>query len=250
MEPELINGNIYLLDSYLFQADAVVTYIAIQDHCKHGSHKIRCNVSIFHPQGGGQASDEGILCKNGIAIFTVNFCQMDTDGICNLFGIFIDTPDILEVGDSIEQKINPLKRVLHIKLHSAGHILDAAIHRLGLSNILLPYKGYHFPDGPYVEYKIADTSSISKEEVFKDLLELINGTIDTIINEQIPTNTTISFPATNESEIAYKYYRVVEVANISCPCGGTHVRNTQELEKMKISRIKTKKDVMKISYEI
>ncbi len=38
-----------------------------------------------------------------------------------------------------------------VRLHSAGHLLDAALRNLGRGD-LVPDKGYHFPDGPYVEY--------------------------------------------------------------------------------------------------
>lgn len=35
--------------------------------------------------------------------------------------------------------------VVH-RLHSAGHLLDACMHNVGLGH-LEPGKGYHFPDG-------------------------------------------------------------------------------------------------------
>lgn len=39
----------------------------------------------------------------------------------------------------------------HAKLHSAGHLLDLAVQNLGFG--WETAKGYHFEDGPYVEYK-------------------------------------------------------------------------------------------------
>lgn len=40
----------------------------------------------------------------------------------------------------------------HHRLHSAGHLLDAAMRCAGRED-LVPTKGYHFPDGnAYVEY--------------------------------------------------------------------------------------------------
>ena len=47
---------------------------------------------------------------------------------------------------------------MNARLHSAGHLLDSAVHRLGLD--VSPGKGYHFPDGAYVEY----TGSIPAED--------------------------------------------------------------------------------------
>lgn len=36
------------------------------------------------------------------------------------------------------------------RVHSAGHLLDIAMRRIGFMN--KPGKGYHFPSGAYVEY--------------------------------------------------------------------------------------------------
>lgn len=46
--------------------------------------------------------------------------------------------------------MNADKRRLYARLHSAGHLLDIAVEKMGLK--WLPGKGYHFEDSPYVEY--------------------------------------------------------------------------------------------------
>ena len=38
-------------------------------------------------------------------------------------------------------------------MHSAGHVLDVAMALIGHAH-LKPTKGYHFPDGAYVEYEM------------------------------------------------------------------------------------------------
>jgi Ser-tRNA(Ala) deacylase AlaX len=42
-------------------------------------------------------------------------------------------------------KINKDRRILNAKLHSAGHLLDCGVSKLGLEN-LHATKGFHFPD--------------------------------------------------------------------------------------------------------
>jgi alanyl-tRNA synthetase len=42
--------------------------------------------------------------------------------------------------------------------------------------------------------------------------------------------------------------RVVTVAGSPCPCGGTHVLHTGLLQGLEVTRAKTKKKVLKISY--
>jgi Ser-tRNA(Ala) deacylase AlaX len=42
-------------------------------------------------------------------------------------------------------------RKTNARIHSAGHLLDVAMNRAGKTE-LKPGKGYHFVEGPYVEY--------------------------------------------------------------------------------------------------
>ena len=42
------------------------------------------------------------------------------------------------------------KRKIYARVHSAGHLLDVAMRRIGFMN--KPGKGYHFAKGAYVEY--------------------------------------------------------------------------------------------------
>lgn len=54
-------------------------------------------------------------------------------------------------GDSAYGIIDKERRDLHSRLHSAGHLIDMAVNKLGYS--WLAQKSYHFVDGPYVEYE-------------------------------------------------------------------------------------------------
>lgn len=42
--------------------------------------------------------------------------------------------------------------------------------------------------------------------------------------------------------------RVVSVAGLPCPCGGTHIRNTNELSGWEILGLKCKKNTVRIRY--
>ena len=43
---------------------------------------------------------------------------------------------------------------------------------------------------------------------------------------------------------------MVTVGGIGCPCGGTHVRTTGELGKVKVEAVKVKGKVTRISYTV
>ena len=46
------------------------------------------------------------------------------------------------------------------------------------------------------------------------------------------------------------WVRVVCVGGLGCPCGGTHVRTTSELGKVKVEAVKTKGKVTRVSYTV
>ena len=77
----------------------------------------------------------------------------------------------------MEVKIDEKSRRLFARIHSAGHLIDVAVDRLGLP--LVPGKGYHFPSGAYVEYignLPLDRRESAIEEMNQILTELVSQT--------------------------------------------------------------------------
>jgi Ser-tRNA(Ala) deacylase AlaX len=118
---------------------------------------------VFHPQGGGQPSDTGLIVFSGSDLkFSVQDVR-SKDGIVLHYGVFegsnpesgIDS----EKGKEVYLTVDESRRKLNSRLHSAGHLLDMCMQKVGLGH-LEPGKGYHFPDGPFVEYK----GSVPQEE--------------------------------------------------------------------------------------
>ncbi|KAF4365095.1 hypothetical protein G4B88_018275 [Cannabis sativa] len=113
--------------------------------------------TVFHPQGGGQPADTGFITVNGDS--ELKFVVQDVrskDGIVFHYGVFenfaLDSESKLEKGKKVVLYVDESRRKLNSRLHSAGHLLDVCMQNVGLGH-LEPGKGYHFPDGPFVEYK-------------------------------------------------------------------------------------------------
>jgi Ser-tRNA(Ala) deacylase AlaX len=121
------------------------------------------------------------------------------------------------------------------RLHSAGHAMDAAVRNAGFTQ-LKPAKGYHFSDGPYVEYSGA-LDAADKDS----FVDRVNAQLQQIIAAGISTST---------STDAATGMRIVSVANCECPCGGTHVQSTSELQGTAVTKIKAKKGNQRVSYSI
>ena len=116
---------------------------------------------------------------------------------------------------------------------------------------LIALKGYHFPDGPYVEFK-GKLTSLTTEKLTEQ--------ITNIVKEKIEANTKITAKEIEPEEIANqrntdfqlqsgKKARVVEIDGFEgVPCGGTHLKNLSEIKEFKIRKIQSPKENTKISY--
>lgn len=205
----------------------------------NGKNVIILNQSIFYPKGGGQPCDTGIIkAKNNSFIMKVNevICQ---EGVVYHHGNIIK--GIATKANEIESIINTDRRKLNSRLHSAGHLIDLTIKKLSLN--ALPIKGYHYPDGSYVEYEIQDINTFIPNDSLKNTIESI---CNNLIAQDIPI--TISFD--KNKKLNDKPVRHINFGNDYSPCGGTHVSSTQKIGTISIKKIKRKKNIIRISYTL
>ena len=185
--------------------------------------------TVFYPQGGGQPYDTGVIVS-GDKTFNVSEVRA-VDGIVNHIGSFQDTP--FNIGDAVICKIDSTKRNFNSRIHSAGHLVDMALKKLDID--WKPGKGYHFPNGPYVEYS-GSANGVDLEKLKKDLETVCNE----IASRDIPIK--ISF--------AEKDTRIVTYDDFGIPCGGTHVGNLKEIVKVIIRKIKKEGENIRVSYAV
>lgn len=195
---------------------------------------ITLDQTIFYPQGGGQPWDTGtIVGSNGS--FKVSEVRFDPEtGIVYHIGAMAGT---IKAGDDVQCAVDAPRRALNSRLHSGGHIIDMAIAELGLR--WKPGKGYHFPEGPYIEYIGA-----LNEEAKESLKAEIEKRTHQLIAQQIPVTT--KFLA--NQLINGKPARVVMYGEHAVPCGGTHVNNLREVGTIVIRKIKQEKEIVRVSY--
>lgn len=144
-------------------------------------------------------------------------------------------------------------RILHSAYHTAGHwIASIATENLGLS--LTPIKGYHYPDGAYVEFdgdkseiaenileRIHFAMAIDRQAHLKIAAEIISADDTTKLNQaMLPENFR---PNPN------KPLRLVTIEGYkSVPCGGTHLSGIREIKSLQATKIFWKNGKIRISY--
>lgn len=230
----------YLNNPYLFESTS--TFVELKE--EDGRKAVILKETIFYPQGGGQPADTGEIVSEN-AVFFVEDTRLDENGTVWHFGEF--EKGSFKEKEAVTLKIDKQKRILNAKLHSAGHLIDCAIEEMGIKN-LKPTKGFHFPQGAYVEYEgvIENPNDI--------VLELENTVNDLIAKDLRLEKQDLTSKEAEERGIwspAGKSARVVNFEGFSvCGCGGTHVNSSSEIQKINIRKIKCKKGKTKISYKL
>ncbi|MED6106477.1 hypothetical protein PIB30_005111 [Stylosanthes scabra] len=215
--------------------------------------------TIFYPQGGGQPADHGFLSihpsDSDSAIKFVVTDVRSKDGLVFHYGFFDgEAEPQLQKGKEVSLFVDESRRNLNSRLHSAGHLLDACLPRIGLGH-LEPGKAYHFADGPWVEYK----GTIPKNELQnkqKDLELEANSLISVggkVHADILPYDEAAKLcggclPDYVPKESTPRIVRIGE--NPGCPCGGTHVTDISDIIQVKVSQIRSKKGLTKVSYNV
>ena len=134
----------YYDDSYKFSSTGTLLKA---EQLENEDWSLLLDRTIFHPQGGGQPSDEGKI-RSEDAVFNVTSMKTEGDQILHI-GKF--ESGSFEEGKELDLQVDEESRRIHARVHSAGHLLDLCMKRLDRGD-LRPGKGYHFAKGAYVEY--------------------------------------------------------------------------------------------------
>ncbi|WP_137297657.1 alanyl-tRNA editing protein [Psychromonas sp. SP041] len=237
--------NKYLSNTYLDVSAATITNIVHMDD----SIAVYCDDTIFYPQSGGQPCDLGYMTIDGLD-HMVDYVEITELGVAHLMKANSMNKEWL--GEKCIQNINMGRRIFNAKSHTAGHLISHIFEKM--NNNLSPIKGHHHPDSSYIELIESERSNDSFS------LELISLEIQKLTKENSRAVQSIEL---NLSEVqslrpllskfipqTTKIRMVAIDGFLPVPCGGTHVSNTSELSNLKITRIRRKKDRIKVSYSI
>ena len=221
----------FIDDAYLRDADARV--FAVTDE-----GGIILDASIFYATGGGQPGDSGTLTWQGGAIDIATAVKGEGGTIILVPAEPNPLPD---VGTIVTQSLNWERRHRQMRVHTALHLLSVVIPLSVTGGSIGPEKGrldFDMPDA------IAD-----------------KGALENTLNELIDCDFDISTEWIDESELAANPELVktmfvappkgagrIRMVRIGAgentadyqPCGGTHVRNTSEIGRVRLGKVEKK----------
>ena len=221
--------------------------------------------TIFHAQGGGQPSDTGNITL-GEATFAVHQVRKLDPTILHMGSFpsassapaFTAAKTAAGEETQLSQSIDVEKRVLHSRIHTAGHVIGLAIHALiatgTLPSNITDGKASHYPSAAFVEFAGL---------IPGDAKAAIQAKVDEMVAQDLP----VSILFWDEEKVKGECkgvgqgdaikgdevdgVRVVRIGELgSYPCGGTHVRGLAECGKVVVRGVNRQKGVSKISYEV
>jgi len=247
---------IYLTDTYQQSMTAHVLEVRPEPGKRW---RVLLDSTVFYPLGGGQPTDQGELRwtteANGSSPFQARVYQVLTkDGeIWHYLEPFGPDTKALEVDQQVEGVIDWQRRYQNMRVHSAGHLLDFSLFRLGIvPDILRPIKGDHSKK-PFVLYQgtlvnSLDLTPARLEEAIDQLEEEERElTWEFVSLEQLQEDAIYIQPGLPTN----KPLRKLTLAGIgSVADGGTQVRNTREVGKVTVISIEENEGQVKVAYRL
>ena len=217
-------------DSYLKQCDARVTAVTEQGG-------IVLDRTVFYANSGGQPGDSGAIASadgTRIVIETAVYTDAAKSEIAH-----VPAPGspALKVGDSVTALIDWEKRYGRMRIHTALHLLSAA----------LPYAvtgGSVGESEGRLDFDIPD-AGLDKDAITARLAEMVasNAAVSSrwISDAELEANPSLVKTMSVKPPMGTGQVRLIEIAGLDLqPCGGTHVRSVGEIGTVRVTQIEKK----------
>jgi misacylated tRNA(Ala) deacylase len=233
---------LYYQDAYCQQFDASITAVETAD----GKTRIALDRTAFYPGGGGQPNDDGTLtiAGNSYAVAKVN-----KEGGQIWHTLAQEVPG-LSVGDPVQGQINWERRYALMRTHTAMHILCGVVWRDYGASVT---GGNMDPGSGRMDFEFASLT----RDLISEIEAKCNAEIAAArpVRDQIlPREEAFQIPDLIRTKInllpeGITEVRTVELVGLDLQAdGGTHVRNTQEVGKIKVVDYKSKGAINKRIY--
>jgi misacylated tRNA(Ala) deacylase len=227
---------LYHTDAYLKEFDAVVTAI--------DGNKVALDRTAFYPGGGGQPNDVGMLTANGE---TWNVVKVSKQGADMWHELDHEAPP---VGTLVHGVIEWDRRYKLMRTHTAMHILCGVIFRDYGASVtggnMEPLKG-----------RMDFEFETMRQEFVKQIEEKINAEVAQARPTRVrilPREEAFQIPDLIRTKInllpeGITKVRTVEIVGLDLQAdGGTHVKNTSEVGKVRVTDYKSKGAINKRIY--
>ena len=218
--------EIFRSDSYLSSIEATVVAVLEEG--------LILDKTVFYPEGGGQPGDIGRIVNNMFEADVTNTIK-STDGILHLIDNKLGP---ISEGDNVTIDIDWERRYALMRMHTALHILCSVVDGAVTGGSVGIQKSR-------LDFDIPGERP-DKESLTQQLMEIVDRNYPVmsswISDQELQRNPglirTMSVkPPTGTGQV--RMIRIGDDIDFQ-PCGGTHVKSTGEIGKIKISKIENK----------
>ena len=218
--------EIFRSDPYLVASEAMVVAVLEEG--------LILDKTVFYPEGGGQPGDIGRIANNIFEADVKNTIK-STNGILHLTDNKLGA---ISEGDNVKIDIDWERRYSLMRMHTALHILCSIVDGAVTGGSVGSHKSR-------LDFDIPGERP-DKESLTQELMEIVDRnypvTSSWISDQELQQNPNLIRTMSVKPPTGTGQVRMIRIGdNIDFqPCGGTHVKSTGEVGKIKISKIENK----------
>ena len=218
--------ELFRQDAYLKEAEATVTAL--------DERGVRLDRSIFYPTGGGQPGDTGSLRWDGGEARIVDAVKADGADVLHVLPPDAPRP---AVGTKLHSTLDWDRRLLHMRMHTALHVMSAVIK----GNVTGGQVG---ADKSRLDFNL-EGEVPAKEWVTEEINKLIAldrpVTPQWITDEELAARPELVKTMSVRPPMGAGRVRLLAIEGIDLQaCGGTHVACTGEIGRVECIKIENK----------
>jgi misacylated tRNA(Ala) deacylase len=191
--------------------------------------------TIFYPQGGGQAGDQGTLTRPDGSLLRVIDTRKGADPDTVLHRLTPGEP-MPAVGEKVSLAIDWSRRYAMMRLHTALHVMSCVV--------VAPVTGGNIsPEKARLDFDI-DMSLLDAARIEGETNALIARAVRTetvwITDEELDARPELVKTMSVQPPRGSGRVRLLKIPGIDLqPCGGTHVRNIGEIGAIRVLKIRS-----------
>ena len=193
--------------------------------------------TVFYPTGGGQPGDSGVLRWHGGELAIADTRYGHGGAILHIVAAGTDdAPALPAVGDKVQISVDWDRRYRHMRMHTALHLLGAVL-RYGVTG------GNIAADRSRLDFDMEET--VDKEAVTTAMQALVDENHPIrcrwITDEELEAQPELVRTMSVKPPKGAGHVRLLEIEGVDLqPCGGTHLRETGEVGRVRVSKVEKK----------
>ncbi len=220
--------EIFRQDAYARNCEATVTAI--------DERGIVLDRTVFYPTGGGQPGDTGVLrAADGTPVVITD--TLTDRGTGEHLHVPADGASLPAVGDTVSAEIDWQRRHRLMRMHTCLHLLCGVIDGGVTGGSIGEAKGR-------LDFDLPDTA-LDKQAITAELNRLIDEdhavSADWITDAELADQPDLVRTMSVKPPSGAGRVRVLKVEGVDLqPCGGTHVKSTAEIGRVRVGKIENK----------